>query len=233
MSALSTPEADRAKGPGAARGSAGDRLPPPPPVPVLLIEHSIGVSGSTISLCTLLRRLERKRYEPCVAFARAAQREYLLGSGAPPTDARVIVWRNGLKSTRLGRAFYRMAVRRDQPLRRFLTGLLSLLDIALVMLPYTLRLYWLARRRRTALVHHNNGVEPCTVVLARLLRVPLVVYQRGEEWHSRTARALARMVTLYVANSEATRIASSACGQPASHSASAARASPTCRDSAG
>ena len=205
MSALSTPEAERAKGPGAARGSAGEGLTAPPPVPVLLIEHSIGVSGSTISLCTLLRRLERKRYEPCVVFARAAQRQYLLGSGAPPTAARVIVWRNGLKSTRLGRAFYRMAVRRGQPLRRLLTGLLSLLDIALVMLPYTLRLYWLARRRQTALVHHNNGVEPCSVLVARLLRVPLVVYQRGEEWHSRTARALARMVTLYVANSEATK----------------------------
>jgi len=205
VSALSTPEAERAKGPGAARGSARDRLSAPPPVPVLLIEHSIGVSGSTISLCTLLRRLERKRYEPCVVFARTAQREYLLGSGAPPTDARVIVWRNGLKSTRLGRAFYGMALRRGQPLRRLLTGLLSLLDIAFVMLPYTLRLYWLARRRRIALVHHNNGVEPRSVLVARLLRVPLVVYQRGEEWHSRTARALARMVTLYVANSEATK----------------------------
>jgi glycosyltransferase involved in cell wall biosynthesis len=174
-------------------------------VPVLFIEHSIGVSGSTISLCTLLRRLERKRYEPCVVFARAAQQEYLLGSDAPTTDARVIVWRNGLKSTRPGRAFYRMALRRSWPLRRLLTGLLSLLDIVFVMTPYTLRLYWLARRRRTALVHHNNGVEPRTVLLARLLRVPLVVYQRGEEWHSRTARFLARMVTLYVANSEATK----------------------------
>jgi hypothetical protein len=36
-----------------------------------------------------------------------------------------------------------------------------------------------------------------------------------------------------VANSEAIRIASSACGQPPSHPASAARASPTCRASAG
>ena len=36
-----------------------------------------------------------------------------------------------------------------------------------------------------------------------------------------------------VANSDAIRIASSACGQPPSHPASAARASPTCRGSAG
>ena len=39
--------------------------------------------------------------------------------------------------------------------------------------------------------------------------------------------------TALVANSEATRIASSAHGQPPSHPASAARASPTCRGSAG
>ncbi len=205
MSTLSAFQAEGARRPGAFREPVADRLTSSRPVPVLFIEHSIGVSGSTISLCTLLRRLERKRYEPCVVFSRAAQREYLLGSGAPPTDARVIVWRNGLKSTRLGRAFYRMALRRAQPLRRLLTGLLSLLDIGLVLVPYTLRLYWLARRRRTALIHHNNGVEPRTVLLARLLGVPLVVYQRGAEWHSRGTRALARMVTLYVANSEATK----------------------------
>ncbi len=39
--------------------------------------------------------------------------------------------------------------------------------------------------------------------------------------------------TELVANSEATRIASPACGQPPSHPARAARASPTCRGSAG
>lgn len=188
-------------------GAVSPRSAPsvPAPVPVLLIEHSIGVSGSTISLCTLLERLGRQRYEPCVVFARAAQLEHLRASGAPPTDAQVIRWRNGLKSTRIGRAFYEMALRRVRPVRRLLTGLLSLLDIPFVVVPYTLRLYRLARRRGTALIHHNNGIDPRTVLLSRLLRVPLVVYQRGAEWHSRTARALARMVTLYVANSETTK----------------------------
>ena len=205
VSSRSTPEAQTGPGPVVSAEPAWDRLTAPAPVPVLFIEHSIGVSGSTISLCTLLRRLERRRYDPCVVFSRAAQQEHLLGSGAPPTDSRVIVWRNGLKSTGIGRAFYRMALRRAQPLRMLLTGLLSVLDIVFVVAPYTLRLYRLARSRRIALVHHNNGVEPRSVLLARLLRVPLVVYQRGEEWHSRAARALARMVTLYMANSEATK----------------------------
>jgi glycosyltransferase involved in cell wall biosynthesis len=185
--------------PGRSAGSASG------PVPVLLIEHSIGVSGSTISLCTLLEQLGRQRYEPCVVLSRAAQLAHLRSSGGPPTDAHLIRWRNGLKSTRLGRAFYRMALRRIGPVRRLLTGLLSVLDVAVVIAPDTLRLYWLARRRRTALVHHNNGIEPRSVLLSRLLRVPLVVYQRGEEWHSRTARALAGMVSLYMANSEATK----------------------------
>jgi len=175
------------------------------PVRVLFIEHSIGVSGSTVSLCTLLRQLPRHRYEPYVVFSRAAQHAYLRASGGPPTDARVIFWRNGLKSTRAGRAFYLMALRRGKPLRRLLTGLLSLLDVIVVIAPYVLRLYRLARSRQTALVHHNNGVEPRSVLLARLLGVPLVVYQRGAEWHSWGARALARMVTLFVANSEATK----------------------------
>jgi len=193
------PSADT-EGPGLKGGVA-----PVPPARILFIENSIGVSGSTISLCTLLRRLGRGRYEPSVVFSRAAQHECLLGSGAPPTDAKVILWRNGLKSTRRGRAFYKMALRRARPVRQLLTGLLAALDLVLVVVPYTLRLYWLARGRGVALVHHNNGVEPRSVLLARLLGVPLVVYQRGDEWHSRTARILAQMVTLYVANSEATK----------------------------
>jgi glycosyltransferase involved in cell wall biosynthesis len=175
------------------------------PVPVLFLEHSIGVSGSTISLCTLLRKLERRRFRPCVVFARGDQRERLLASDAPATEAHVVTWRNGLKATRMGRAFYEMALRRARPVKHLLTGLLSAADLVVVVAPYTWRLYRLARRRRTALVHHNNGIEPCSVLLARLLRVPLVVYQRGDEWHSRMARGLARLVTRYVANSEATK----------------------------
>jgi len=198
-------EARSGPGPVASAERDRERLTAAAPVPVLFIEHSIGVSGSTVSLCTLLRRLERRRYDPCVVFSRAAQREHLLGSDAPATDSRVIVWRNGLKSTRIGRAFYRKALRLARPVRMLLTGLLSILDIVFVVVPYTLQLYRLARQRRIALVHHNNGVEPRSVLLALLLRVPLVVYQRGEEWHSRTARALARGVTLFMANSEATK----------------------------
>jgi len=184
---------------GPTRGTVGT------PLRVLFIEHSIGVSGSTVSLCTLLSHLPRERYAPCVVFSRAAQRDYLRRSGAAPTDATVMFWRDGLKSTRAGRAVYEMALRRMAPIRRLVTGLLSLLDIAIVIAPSVLRLYRLARTRQTALVHHNNGVEPRSVLLARLLRVPLVVYQRGTAWHSRSVRALTRMVTLFVANSEATR----------------------------
>jgi glycosyltransferase involved in cell wall biosynthesis len=198
-------EARAGAGPVVSAAPDRERLTGPAPVPVLFIEHSIGVSGSTVSLCTLLGRLERRRYDPCVVFSRAAQQEHLLGSSTPPTDSRVIGWRNGLKSTRVGRAFYRMALRRARPVRMLLTGLLSVLDIVFVVVPYTLQLYRLSRRRRIALIHHNNGVEPRSVLLSRLLRVPLVVYQRGEEWHSRTARALARNVALYMANSEATK----------------------------
>jgi len=195
----------RRPGHGPQRTELMDGLGGASPVPVLFIENSIGVSGSTISLCTLLSRLDRRRFEPSVVFSRAAQHECLRGSPAAPTEARVIVWRNGLKSTRLGRSFYEMARRRARPVRQLLTGLLAALDLVLVVAPYSLRLYRLARGRRIAIVHHNNGVEPRSVLLAGLLGVPLVVYQRGDEWHSRAGRFLARRVALYVANSEATR----------------------------
>ena len=39
---------------------------------VLFIENSIGLSGSTMSLTTLLNSLDRSRFEPCIAVSAGA-----------------------------------------------------------------------------------------------------------------------------------------------------------------
>ncbi|HZE88161.1 MAG TPA: hypothetical protein VE404_01370, partial [Verrucomicrobiae bacterium] len=60
------------------------------PVAIALIESSIGLSGSTMSLSALLRRLDRDRFEPHVIVAREEQEVYLrdvVGSG--PQVARI------------------------------------------------------------------------------------------------------------------------------------------------
>src|SRR6185503_11247731 len=70
VSSRSMAEARSGPGPVASAERDRERFTAAAPVPVLFIEHSIGVSGSTVSLCTLLRRLERRRYDPCVVFSR-------------------------------------------------------------------------------------------------------------------------------------------------------------------
>ena len=44
---------------------------------VLFIENSIGLSGSTMSLTTLLSRLDRKRFEPYVVLSRPEQAAFI------------------------------------------------------------------------------------------------------------------------------------------------------------
>jgi glycosyltransferase involved in cell wall biosynthesis len=91
------------------------------------------------------------------------------------------------------------------PLLHSVLRVLGLLDLLVVTLPYALRLRRFARSRRIELIHQNNGFDFGAVVLARMLDVPLVAYQRGGEWNSRVTRWFARGVNRFIANSIATR----------------------------
>lgn len=172
---------------------------------VLFIENSIGVSGSLISLCTLLAHLDRERYAPHVILSRASQREHferVLGSDIP---ARLVPWTNSLKSVQPIASLLAFAMRHPWLPLRLLTSPVALLDIPTVILPYVARLYRLSRQAGVELIHHNNGLDVRAVLLAKLLGVPLIAYQRGDEYHSPTVRYLSRFVDTFIANSDATR----------------------------
>lgn len=163
------------------------------PVMVALVEASIGLSGSTLSLCTLVKRLDLTRFAPRIVVSRADQEAYARSrlGGAIPISR--IAPRRGLKVTRWARRGGLMA------------RVAAVLDLFLVTLPYALALRRFIRRHGIELVHHNNGFDVATVVLCRLLGIPLIAYQRGSEWNSWLVRRLAPLVTRYIANSEATR----------------------------
>jgi len=162
------------------------------PVPLALIENSIGVSGSTLSLTTLVKRLDRRRYSPHIVVARPEQEAYLRARIDPAVPITRIGQRAGVKAAgwaQRGRLLPRVA---------------ALLDLLLVTLPYALALRRFLRRHRIELVHQNNGFDIAAVPLCRAMGVPLVAYQRGNEWHSRLVRRLAPLASCYVANSGAT-----------------------------
>ncbi len=163
------------------------------PVPLALIENSIGLSGSTLSLCTLVKRLDRSRFAPHVVVARPEQEAYLRARLDPAIPIARIAQRTGFKASRWARR------------GRVLPRLAALLDLAFVTLPYAAALRRFIRRNRIRLVHHNNGFDVAAVPLCRVMGLPLVAYQRGNEWHSWIVRRLAPLVPRYVANSEATR----------------------------
>lgn len=175
------------------------------PLGVLFIENSIGLSGSTISLCTLLTHLDRQRYAPCVVFSRPEQEVYFRRHGGNATPSATIQCKDSLKFSRLVGRMLTISKALSQRLEHLAFKAVALLDVVFVTAPYVAKLYFFARRHEVALIHHNNGFDVAGVLLARILRVPLVAYQRGDEWNSPMVRYLSRFVTLYIANSEATK----------------------------
>ena len=182
----------------AGPGAAGPRN-------VLFIENSIGLSGSTMSLSTLLGELDRSRYAPQVVVSRANQKEYLEQALGPSIPISVVPWRNSLKSVPVVRSLLARTARYPRLPHRIATGAVAALDVPGIILPYVCRLHRLARGARIDVIHHNNGLDVRAVLLAKWLGVPLIAYQRGTEWNSPTVRYISRFVDAYVANSEATK----------------------------
>ncbi len=161
-------------------------------VRVALIEGSIGLSGSTLSLCALVKRLDRSRFTPLVVVSRPEQETYARARLGEATSITRLSPRRGLKA-----AFW---ARRGLRAR-----LAAAADLLLVTLPHALALRRFIRSHGIEIVHHNNGFDEATVALCRALGLPLVVYQRGDEWNSWLVRWLAPLATRYIANSETTR----------------------------
>ena len=150
------------------------------PRTVLFVEGSSGFGGSTVGLARLVGGLDRARWTPLVAVAHESQRAYLQRQGLGPDGATVGVVAPPVPSgTRLG--------------------------TALSLARYVRRLRAFSRGLGVELVHGNNAVSinAGAVLLARWLRVPCVVKQRGFEWASPLNRRLVSMVDVFLPDSEA------------------------------
>ncbi|MBI1893829.1 MAG: glycosyltransferase family 4 protein [Candidatus Rokubacteria bacterium] len=176
-----------------------------PAVDVLFIEKSFGLSGSTMSLCTLLGHLDAEAYRPHVVVSRREQREYLLRHVGTLKEVALITEARSLKSSSVVEHLVRLVQWRAPRAERVLMWLIAVGDFLVGTIPYAVRLYSWARRRRVVLVHQNNGFDAGALIAARLLGAPMVGFQRGDEWNSFLVRSLAGFVDCYVANSDATR----------------------------
>ncbi|MEX2222029.1 MAG: glycosyltransferase [Candidatus Rokuibacteriota bacterium] len=174
------------------------------PCPILFIESSRGLGGSTVSLCHLLSGLDRKVFEPIVVFAREDQREYALDHCGPAPETAIVPVSRTLAVSAALRAVVSPAAR-IRGLGPALSALPALLDDLFLTLPTVARLYRIARAHRVRCIHQNNGFDVASIVLAKLLRVPILAYQRGREWNSPAVRFFSRFVDVFVANSQATR----------------------------
>lgn len=171
---------------------------------MLIIEQSVGVSGSMMSLCSLLDHLDLSTFEIFAVFSREEQQRYWKDHAEIAVETTVIGRSEGLKNWLLTSSLKRLTTALGPFVRILFQKSVALLDFLVAEMPNALRLALYCRNKRIDLVVHNNSVCAPAVILSRILGVPLVVIQRGSEWQSAMMRYLARFVTFGVANSEAT-----------------------------
>jgi glycosyltransferase involved in cell wall biosynthesis len=178
---------------------------PGPSIRILFIENSVGLSGSTISLCTLLNYLDPDLFEAHIVLSRSEQETYLLEHLRRPGGLAVIAPRRSLRQAPVVRRLLDALGDGRPRLCRLILQVASLLDVVVVTVPYAWRISRYAKRRKIQLIHQNNGFDLGSLILSRLLRVPLIAYQRGDEWNSPAVRWLSRGVRHFIANSATTQ----------------------------
>lgn len=171
---------------------------------ILYVDGTLGFGGSISSLVYLLRNLDRSRYKPHVIACTDCELWRTVGSDVPVAIVpfRHITDNRGVKSAVAftGRVFGVIA-------RKGISLVLYVIDVALFVVPYSIRLFFSSRALGIDLVHLNNRIyrNAGGILLAKYIGVPCVVHYRGFEYHNHITRFLARHVDRYIAISECTK----------------------------
>lgn len=166
--------------------------------PILFVENGIGYGGAVICLRHLIRNLDRSRYRPIVVTGRSGEPYQGLKSESEwhPIRDRLIDT-PGLRS-RIGSLPIpsRLVI-----VKRMLLQIVARIDDLCNFLPFLLRLFFLAIRRRPVLIHANN--EPfcnrAAVLVGQIMRIPVICHVRGEQPNTKLVRKLYSMPDMLVA----------------------------------
>ena len=110
------------------------------PINILFIESSVGLAGSTMSLCSLLNFLDADMFEPHIVLSRGEQESYLLGNLRRSSDITVIAPAPRLNQAPALRRTLERIQRRVPWLRGGVLRLIAALEIFAVTIPYALRI---------------------------------------------------------------------------------------------
>src|SRR5882672_2948842 len=126
---------------------------------ILFIENSVGLAGSTMSLCSLLDYLDADLFEAHIALSRNEQEGYLLGHLRRPAHMTVIAPGASLRQASWAQRLLNSTQRRVPWLRGSVARAIAALEVFVVTIPYALRLRRWIKDRNIALIHHNNGFD--------------------------------------------------------------------------
>lgn len=156
-------------------------------IKILYVENAIGWGGAAICLKLIAKYLNKERYQPIITTPHCDENYR--------TYAGVAQW-----------MYIRdRIIDRDKLKEKFSNPIGSAMDYIVNVIPYTTRMYRLAKRERIDLIHLNN--EPvCNmagIFVAKLLGIPCVSHVRGPvAWNSGTSRWLYSNVDFIVTVAE-------------------------------
>ena len=124
---------------------------------ILFIENSIGLAGSTMSLCSLLDYLDADLFEVHIALSRNEQEGYLLGHLRRPANMSVIAPAASLRQARWAQRLLDFAQRRAPWLRGSVARAIAVLEVFAVTIPYAFRLRRWIKDRVLHLTARHRG----------------------------------------------------------------------------
>lgn len=184
-----------------ARNQEGDRKLDR--IRVLYIDEAFGFGGSTRCMATLVRHLDRNRYDPVVVLSYTDTSGRIVARHFPDVPV-ILMPRCYISLHSPGPAAFRQRCARFGWLGdRVLVGIVTLLNLVTDFVPRTWRLFRLMHRLRIHRVHANNALSlnQATILAAILGRVPLVCHVRNFEQVTRFGHWLFRRAYAVVVQS--------------------------------
>lgn len=173
------------------------------PVRILILDNSFTFGGAIISLCHLLRAIDRNRFTPVLVSGQPS--EYL-------KDHFDCIWYHHVPklpwvNNRIYKKFAAIPIFRIRFFSMILSFSRFLYWFVSITLPDALKYYRLGKKHQVKLVHLNNilGSQLSGILAAKLMGVPCVAHLRDFEEVHPVTRFYARQIDHHVAISGAIR----------------------------
>lgn len=168
------------------------------PKKILYLDNSFTFGGAIISLCYLLRGIDKRRYRPVVVTSQPEDtiKKYFNGLTTFNTKIKLKWHNNSVYSLVISLSFSKIKI-----VKKIIEMIRFSYWMMFVYLPEAYVYYKIGKKYNINLVHLNNimGSQLSGIMAAKLLRVPCVAHLQDFERVSMSTRFYARLIDHHIA----------------------------------